>query len=81
MPFIYGQPTETCASNPMCQQMGFQGTCCPKTVGGVYMSCCAQAKAHPECPPDMYQSPEDAICPSRTGQFLSVSKHDQRGCC
>jgi len=76
VPFIYDEPTETCDSNPVCQQLGFQGDCCPRTVDGQWMSCCAKAKAHPECPASQYQSPEDAICPSRTGKYLAVSMPD-----
>jgi hypothetical protein len=56
-----------------CQLMDYSGTCCPRTADGVYMPCCAKAKAHPECPSDQYQSPEDAICPARTGKYLAVS--------
>jgi len=63
-----------------CAQMGFVGDCCPRTADGTLMPCCAKAKAHPECSSDQYTSPEDAICPARTGKFLSVS-HKGAGCC
>jgi len=63
-----------------CQQLGFSGECCPRTAAGGFMPCCAKAKAHPECPADQYLSPEDAICPARTGKFLAVS-HNAVGSC
>jgi hypothetical protein len=59
--------------------MLYKGECCPRSDNGKYMSCCAKAKAHPECSADEYLSPEDAICPARSGKYLDVS-HPSGGC-
>lgn len=67
-PFVYPQATATCASNPICSDLGFrEGNCCPDN-SGTYRSCCSFCAAKPACA-EYATTNTTMCCPARTNRL------------
>jgi hypothetical protein len=67
-PYVYPQASATCASNPICNDLGFRtGNCCPDRTG-TYRSCCSFCVAKPACA-EYAEGNTTMCCPARTNRW------------
>jgi hypothetical protein len=68
IPPVYDQANATCASNPICSDLGLrQGNCCPD-ANGAYLPCCSFCVAKPSC--EEYALTNTTMCcPARTNRW------------
>ena len=70
IPPVYPQANATCASNPVCSDLGIrEGNCCPDDRGA-YKSCCSFCVAKPSC--QVYALTNTTMCcPPKTNRWNS----------
>ena len=68
-PIVLPQANATCASNPVCSDLGLrQGNCCPDN-NGAYLSCCSFCVAHLPACQEYALTNTTMCCPAQTNKW------------